>query len=85
MARDNEPSARAWAIATGLIRTHRAINATVVSGFICLVAGYGQRYWVSSDGRRVLRGQDLDTADELQPGFVSTMARAGGYHPRDEA
>ena len=71
------PSPRAVAVAEGLVRTGRASAPITVDGYIRLVAGAGQHYWVSSDGQRVLRGPDLGDADELQAGFIAAMERAG--------
>ena len=72
-----EPSPRAWAIAAGLVRSGRATNATAMDGFIRLLARGGVRYWVPFDGDRLLRGETLEDADELQLGFVDAMMRAG--------
>jgi hypothetical protein len=36
--------------------------------------GVGATYWVSNDGTRVLRGDTIGGADELQPGFLEAMA-----------
>ena len=85
MDETKEPSARAWAIADGLIRTGRGSSATAAAGFISLFARGGQRYWVSFDGHRVLRGRTLESADELQSGFIEAMERAGAApdSPRD--
>ena len=71
------PSVRAQAIANGLMRTGRAANPLHTRGFICLHTAGAHRYWVSNDGRRVLRGRELAEADELQDGFIDAMARAG--------
>lgn len=57
-----EPSRRALAIAEGLIRTGRASGAETDGGYLRVRAAAGG-----------LRQQ----ADELQPGFVNAMARAG--------
>lgn len=73
-------SERARAIAAGLTRSGRATAATFVAGYLCMPCLVGARdefYWVRSDGRKVLRGRTRDTAEELQPGFVEAMARAG--------
>ena len=75
------PSPRAWTIANGLVRTGRATNPKRIDGFIWLFSAHGERYWVSYDGQRVLRGRDLQTADELQAGFIETMVRAGAHGP----
>jgi hypothetical protein len=73
----SSPSPRAAAVAEGLVRTGRASDPITTDGYIRLVAGAGQHYWVSSDGQRVLRGPDLGDADELQAGFIAAMERAG--------
>jgi hypothetical protein len=71
------PSTRALA----LIRTKRVPDseeaAETTSRFLRLRAILGAFYWVSLDGRRVLRGDRPDRADELQPGFIDAMVRAG--------
>jgi hypothetical protein len=72
-----DPSARAWAIARGLVQTRRADHPMLTQGFICLHGANREHYWVANDGQRVLRGFTLTTADELQPGFLDAMARAG--------
>jgi hypothetical protein len=71
-------SAKALAIAEGLVRTGRASGPVQVRGFLRVDAANGEPYWVSDDGTQILRGADPETADELQPGFVNAMARAGG-------
>jgi hypothetical protein len=71
-----KPSPRAQAIAAGLIRTGRAAKSRAAAGFIRADGG-DATYWVSDDGARLLRGDAVDTADELQPGFAAAMARAG--------
>jgi hypothetical protein len=80
--REKVASARALSIAKGLIRTKRASNSkegeeTTTSRFLRLRAIPGAFYWISLDGRRVLRGDRPDRADELQPGFIDAMVRAG--------
>jgi len=40
----------------------------------CRTGGY---YWITLDGRRLLRGKSPDTSDELQPKFSEAMERAG--------
>ena len=71
-----EPSARAQAIAAGLVRAGRATNYRVFGNFV-RADGVGATYWISHDGTRVLRGDTIGGADELQPGFLEAMARAG--------
>lgn len=68
---------RAMVIAAGLMRTGRASDAQKSGGFIRLRATGGGFYFVAHDGVRVLRGDELDDAEELQQGFVAAMERAG--------
>jgi hypothetical protein len=70
------PSPRAQAIAAGLVRAGRATNYRVFGNFV-RADGAGATYWVSNDGMRVLRGDTIGGADEMQPGFLEAMARAG--------
>jgi hypothetical protein len=74
-------SPRALSIARGLLRTKRASISEgaeeTASRFLRLRAVLGAFYWISFDGRRVLRGKKPDDAEELQPGFVDAMVRAG--------
>jgi hypothetical protein len=72
-----KPSPRAKAIAVGLVRTGRAAKSRAAAGFIRADGG-DATYWISDDGARVLRGDTLDTAEQLQSGFLEAMARAGG-------
>jgi hypothetical protein len=74
---ERTPSERALAIARGLVRSARAAEGPLADGFLHLPAANGNDYWVSLDGLRVLRGPELEFADELQPGFVEAMARSG--------
>jgi hypothetical protein len=37
----------------------------------------GGYFWIDRNGERLLRGEDADDLDELQPGFVQKMERAG--------
>jgi hypothetical protein len=69
-------SPRAQAIAAGLVRTGRAATCRADGGFI-RVQGASVTYWVSADGARLLRGEMVDGADELQRGFIEAMLRAG--------
>jgi hypothetical protein len=71
------PNARARAIAQGLIGTGRASAMRSVGGFIRVRAVTGPDYWVSHSGDALLRGEALETAEEMQPGFLNAMARAG--------
>jgi hypothetical protein len=78
MPTDPTISARAKAIANGLIRTGRASDGRAARGYLRLRAERsGSFYWVAADGSRLLRGDDLDTAEELQSSFVETMIQAG--------
>lgn len=76
------PCDRAWAIAEGLIRTGRAERSKETEKFIRVDGIKGACYWVAFDGNTILRGRSVTIADELQPGFVDAMARAGaGVEP----
>jgi hypothetical protein len=44
---------------------------------IVLACKAGGFYWISFDGRRVLRGFSYSAAEKLQPGFVAAMEHAG--------
>jgi len=60
-----------------LVRTGRATKFQVVGEFV-RADGIGTAiYWIAGDGSRVLRGDGLDSADELQIGFIDRMVRAG--------
>jgi hypothetical protein len=76
VSRSTKPSPRAEAIAAGLVRTGRAANYWATAGFIRADGG-GPTYWISDDGTRILRGDLVDGADELQRGFLEAMALAG--------
>jgi hypothetical protein len=67
---------RAQAIAAGLIRTGRATKSRAAAGFI-RADGVGATYWITGDGARLLRGDAVEIADELQRGFIEAMVRAG--------
>jgi hypothetical protein len=71
------PSFRAMAIADGLIRSGRASHPQAASGFIRLAGISGDCYFVSFDGKRLLRGNTVEHASALQPGFIDAMARKG--------
>ncbi len=60
------PSRRAMAIANGLIRSGRAPHPQAARGFIRLAGTSGGRYFVSFDGERVLRGDTVEQASEIQ-------------------
>jgi hypothetical protein len=69
---------RAKAIAEGLFRTKRAGRHGVVDqGMVKLECAKGGYYWISLNGRRVLRGKAIFDAEELQPKFIDAMERAG--------
>jgi hypothetical protein len=71
-------SRRAEEIASGLVRSGRASAPRKVHDHIELRANRGGGfYWITIDGSRLLRGDDLDTAEELQPNFAQAMAQAG--------
>lgn len=70
-------SSRAKAIAQGLIRTGRAVSTEQAGGFIRLQCKAGGFYWISGNGRRLMRGTGFRGADELQKRFADTMERAG--------
>ena len=71
------PSPRALAVAEGLVRTGRGAERRRAGKYLRLTAAAGGFYWVTIDGSRLLRGDDLDSADELQAPFVEAMVRAG--------
>jgi hypothetical protein len=62
---------------TGLIRSGRASSAEPVDAYIRLTGKTRDHYFVAHDGSEVLRGETIEEADELQPGFVDAMERAG--------
>jgi hypothetical protein len=72
-------SPRARAIAEGLIRTKRTgAHGIFDQGMLRLERrGGGGFYWIELDGRRLFRGVQWLTADELQPKFIDAMERAG--------
>ena len=71
-------SRRAEEIANGLVRTGRASDPRMVHDHVQLRANRGGGfYWITIDGARLLRGDELETAEELQPNFVQAMALAG--------
>ena len=71
-------SPRAKAIAEGLIRSGRGSDPRLAHGHLRLRAKLGGFYWIASDGARLLRGDELDAAEELQSSFTEAMAQAGG-------
>jgi hypothetical protein len=71
-------SARAKAIAEGLIRTDRAgKHGKYDQGMLRLERRGGGFYWIALNGSRLLRGAQLPTADELQPRFTEAKEMAG--------
>ena len=78
MPSEVEISPRATTIARGLIATRRAAGIIAMdNGTLRIRCRAGGYYWISLDGRRVLRGKMLFEADELQPKFSDAMERAG--------
>lgn len=77
MSKDRISNHRAGVISKGLVATRRAANPRPMEGFIFLEARAGGFYWVAEDGLRILRGNDLADAQDLQPTFVEAMLRAG--------
>ena len=65
------------AIAQGLIISGRARSPQFDGGMLRLECLSGGFYWISFEGRRVLRGKLLLEADELQRRFIDDMERAG--------
>ena len=76
MSSNSSPSRRAVMMSTGLIITGRAASPKRIDGFICLEALAGGFFWVAYDGSRLLRGESLADAEELQPTFAEAMVRA---------
>ena len=71
-------SQKARALAEGLIRTGRATEARAMDGHLQLRAkSGGGYYWITADGSRLLRGDELEIAEELQQKFADSMVRAG--------
>lgn len=71
-------SPRARAIANGLLRTGRAADQHEVPGHLRLRASRGGGfYWIANNGSRLLRGDELDSAEEIQENFVQAMILAG--------
>jgi hypothetical protein len=77
-----EASDRARAIIEGLVRTGRGTSPQVAGAYVRLRARIGGFYWVPIDGTRLLRGDDVDAAEQLQESFTETMARAGETPPK---
>jgi hypothetical protein len=72
-----EVSDRARAIIEGLIRTRRGSDPHIAGAYVRLRSKIGGFYWVRIDGTRLLRGDDVDDAEQLQVSFTEAMARAG--------
>jgi hypothetical protein len=78
MPAETHISARAKAIADGLMRTGRASDPQAVQGHLQLRAKRGSGfYWIAASGSRLLRGDELDSAEEIQENFVQAMVLAG--------
>jgi hypothetical protein len=70
-------SRRARTMADGLIRTGRASDYGATSSHLQLRARRGGFYWITADGERLMHGDALDSAEELQPNFAQAMVQAG--------
>jgi hypothetical protein len=70
-------SNQARAIIADLVRTERGSEPEIASTHVWLLARAGRFYWVRLDGGRLLRGNNIDDAEQLQESFTETMARAG--------
>jgi len=65
-------------IAKGLARTGRGSTDVRRVGTWLQVRGKnGVFYWISFDGGKLLRGDDVKNAEELQRSFADAMARFG--------
>lgn len=71
------PTNSATAIATGLIRSGRAVHTERVGDVLRLERRKGGFYWITFDGHDVLRGETLLDAERLQPRFAAALATAG--------
>jgi len=71
------PCKSASLIAQGLLLTGRAVGApTMFSGVLRLERSEREGfYYVDPNAAWIKRGRFLPTAEELQPGFVRTIAR----------
>jgi hypothetical protein len=72
-----EVSARARLIIEGLIRTRRGSDPHIAGAYVRLRSKIDGFYWVRVDGSRLLRGDSIDDAEQLQKSFTETMVRAG--------
>jgi hypothetical protein len=71
------PTNSATAIATGLIRTGRAVHTERVGDVVRLSRRGGGYYWITFDGAEVRQGLTLLDAEPLQSTFIAAMARVG--------
>jgi hypothetical protein len=76
-AKKTEVSNQARAIIAGLVQTGRGSDPQIAGAYVRLLARIGGFYWVRIDGGRLLRGHNVDDAEQLQVSFTETMARAG--------
>ena len=73
-----KPSARAGAIARGLLRTGHAIGGINLEyGMLRLQCRIGGNYWISRNGRRVYQGNTLLAANSAQSAFTDAMSHLG--------
>ncbi len=72
------PSARASAIARGLLRTGHAMGGINLEyGMLRLQCRIGGSYWISRNGSRVYQGKTLFTAISAQSAFIDAMSGLG--------
>ena len=76
-AKKTEVSNQARAIVAGLVQTGRGSDPQIAGAYVRLLARIGGFYWVRVDGGRLLRGHNVDDAEQLQVSFTEAMARAG--------
>jgi hypothetical protein len=74
---EDRASAKAWAVATGLVNSGRGATPVAVRGYICVRSAKAGYYWISNTGDRLLYGLGIDSAVYLQPGFIELMERLG--------
>ena len=67
---------KARSIAEGLIATGRGSELCLTDSYVRLRAKAGGFYWISFDGRRLLRGDEVSEAEPLQPKFADAMSKA---------
>ena len=70
-------NATVTAIATGLIRSGRAVHGERVGDVLRLSRRGGGYYWISFDGAELRLGETLLDAEPLQSTFTAAMARVG--------